>query len=110
MKLPPDLIIPDAKISQYLLAYREQDDKSKYLAQGGFTQTNPEQLQAAILELIQTVEAIEDSSNLYGVFYRVEGDLKGVERNLSVVTVWLERKIDKKFQFITLKPKKEKKS
>jgi len=44
------------------------------------------------------------------VFYRVEGDLKGVEPNLSVVTVWLERKIDKKFQFITLKPKKEKKS
>ena len=63
MKLPPDVIIPDTKISQYLLVYREQDDKSKYLALGGFTQTNPEQLKAAILELIKTTEIIEDSSN-----------------------------------------------
>jgi len=63
MKLPPDVIIPDTKISQYLLVYREQDDKSKYLAQGGFIQTNPEQLKAAILELIKTTEIIEDSSN-----------------------------------------------
>jgi len=110
MKLPPDVIIPDAKISQYLLIYREQDDKSKFLAQGGFTQANPEQLKAAILELIQTEEAIEDSSNQYGVFYRVEGNLKGSDKNLSVVTVWLKRNIDNKIQFITLKPKKEKKS
>jgi hypothetical protein len=63
MKLPPDVIIPDTKISQYLLVYREQDDKPKYLALGGFTQTNPEQLKAAILELIKTTEIIEDSSN-----------------------------------------------
>jgi hypothetical protein len=63
MKLPDDVIIPDAKISQYLLIYREQDDKSKFLAQAGFTPSNPDQLKAAILELIQTTEAIEDSRN-----------------------------------------------
>ena len=109
MKLPDDVIIPDAKISQYLLIYREQDDKSKFLAQAGFTPSNPDQLKAAILELIQTTEAIEDSRNEYGIFYRVEGNLKG-SRSLAVVTIWLERTIDKRVQFITLKPKKEKKS
>jgi hypothetical protein len=110
MKLSTDVIIPDEKINQYLLLYREQDDKSKFLAQGGFTQDNSEQLKQAILELIQTEEAIEDSSNQYGIFYRVEGNLKGINRNLAVITIWLERAIDKKIQFITLKPKKEKKS
>lgn len=109
MKLPDDVIIPDGKISQYLLIYREQDDKSKFLAQAGFTPSNPDQLKAAILELVQTTEAIEDSKNEYGIFYRVEGNLKG-SRDIAVVTIWLERTIDKRVQFITLKPKKEKKS
>jgi hypothetical protein len=109
MKLSDEVIIPEAKISQYLLVYREQDDKSKFLGQAGFTPSNPDQLKAAILELVQTTEAIEDSRNEYGIFYRVEGNLKG-SRDLAVVTIWLERTIDKKIQFITLKPKKEKKS
>jgi hypothetical protein len=108
MKLSDDLIIPDSKISQYLLIYREQDDKSKFLAQAGFAPSNPDQLKDAILELVETTEAIEDSRNEYGIFYRVEGNLKR-SRDLAVVTIWLERTIDKRVQFITLKPKKEKK-
>ncbi len=44
----------------------------------------------------------------YRVFYRVVGDLIGVNgRNLAVITVWLQRAIDSKFQFITLKPNRE---
>jgi hypothetical protein len=40
---------------------------------------------------------------------KVEGELIGInKRNLSVITIWLNRKIDGKCQFITLKPKKEK--
>lgn len=111
MKLPSNVIIPNAKITRYLLVYREQDDKSKFLAQAGFTQDNPEQLEAAILQLIQNQEAVEDKNNEYGIFYRVEGDLNGVNnQQLAVVTIWLERKTDRQIQFITLKPKKEKKS
>ncbi|MBD2204797.1 hypothetical protein H6G33_13520 [Calothrix sp. FACHB-1219] len=37
MKIPPDAIIADEKITRYLLVPREQDDKSKFLAQAGFT-------------------------------------------------------------------------
>jgi hypothetical protein len=52
--------------------------------------------------------AIEDKNNEYGTFYRVEGQLTGVnDSNLSVLTIWLNHKVDGKFQFITLKPKKE---
>jgi len=107
MKLPPNVIIPDDKLSKYLLLYKEKNDKSKFLAQAGFTQNNPDELKLAIYQLISIVEPIEDLTNEYGTFYRVEGELIGVnERNLSVVTIWLKRKIDNQFQFVTLKPKK----
>ena len=107
MKLPPNVIIPDDKLSKYLLLYKEKNDKSKFLAQAGFTQNNPDELKLAIYQLISTVDPIEDLTNEYGTFYRVEGVLIGVnERNLSVVTIWLKRKIDNQFQFVTLKPKK----
>jgi hypothetical protein len=108
VKIPPDAIIPDDKLNRYLLVPREQDDKSKFLAQAGFTADNPEQLKLAIRQLAEQVEAVEDRSNEYGIFYRVEGQLTGVNNiNLSVITIWLNRKVDGKFQFITLKPKKE---
>ncbi|WP_277876342.1 hypothetical protein [Anabaena azotica] len=36
------------------------------------------------------------------------GELIGLnQRNLAVITVWLQRAVDGKFQFITLKPNKE---
>ncbi|MGB7439790.1 MAG: DUF6883 domain-containing protein [Coleofasciculaceae cyanobacterium] len=108
MKIPPDALIPDDKLTSYLLVPREQDDKSKFLAQAGFTADNPEQLKLAIRQLADQVEALEDRSNEYGIFYRVEGQLTGVnDSKLSVITIWLNRKVDGKFQFITLKPKKE---
>ena len=44
--MPQDAIIPDAKISNYLLKYRDKDDKSKFLAQAGFTEDNPEKLKS----------------------------------------------------------------
>lgn len=78
------------------------------MAQAGFTRDNPDQLKSAIRQLADTVEAVEDRSNEYGTFYRVKGQLMGVNNtNLEVITVWLNRKIDNQFQFITLIPNKE---
>ncbi|WP_013325679.1 DUF6883 domain-containing protein [Gloeothece verrucosa] len=109
MKLPQPVIIPDDKLTKYLLIYREQDDKSKFLSQAGFTHANPETLKNSLLELVSTTEAIEDITNEYGTFYRVEGEIIGISsKKLAVITIWLKRKIDNQIQFITLKPKKEK--
>ena len=106
MKLEGEIIIPEAKLTKYLLAPRKEDDKSKFLAQAGFTQANPEQLKQAIILLIQTHKAISDRQNKYGTYYRVEGPLIGPNGKLAVVTVWIERTIDGKIQFVTLKPKR----
>ena len=105
MKIPEDLIIPDAKITQYLLVQKARNDKSRFLAQAGFTQENPEVLRLAIQRQAMDKEAIEEKSNEYGTFYQVAGELIGVNGvSLSVITVWLQRQIDGKFQFVTLKP------
>jgi len=108
VRIPEDLIIPDAKITHYLLVQKARNDKSKFLAQAGFTQENSEALKTAIQTQAAATEAVEDRSNEYGTFYQVEGDLVGVNGvRLSVVTVWLQRQIDGKFQCVTLKPRKE---
>ena len=111
MEIPDDAIIPDGKITHYLLVLKAKDDKSQFLAQAGFTQNNPDLLKTAIRELANNVEAIPDIQNEYGQFFLVIGEITGLgDRQLSVTTVWLQRAIDRKFQFITLKLYKEKKS
>lgn len=108
MRIPADAIIPDDKLARYLLVYKARNDKSKFLAQAGFTQENPEALRAAIQAVVESGKAVEDRTNEYGTFYQVEGELIGNNGvNLSVTTIWLQRQIDCKFQFVTLKPRKE---
>ena len=108
MRIPEDAVIPEDKITRYLLVQKARNDKSKFLAQAGFTQDNPEALRTAIQMLARTAEAIEDRSNEYGTFYQVVGELVGTNGvNLLVVTIWLQRQVDGKFQFVTLKPLKE---
>jgi hypothetical protein len=107
VKIQDTAIIPEEKITRYLLVPRIKDDKSKFLAQAGFTQDNPEELLKAIKQLVMTTEAVKDSTNEYGTFYIIEGNLEGVNgHELTVVTVWLQSKNDESFRFITLKPKR----
>lgn len=60
MKLQGNILIPEAKLTEYLLVLRSEDDKSKFLAQVGFTQDNPDQLKQAIFNLMQTHDAVSD--------------------------------------------------
>jgi hypothetical protein len=111
MRIPPDAEIPLKKITDYLLVPREWDDKSKFLAQAGFLPDNPESLLRAIRKLVADVDAIEDRDSEYGVFLRAEGGLQGPNgRTLQVVTIWLRWHMDGQVRFVTLKPRKEKKS
>jgi len=108
VKIPPDAILPIEKLTRYLLVVRVRDDKSKFLAQAGFTSQNPHLLLAAIRELAAAVEAVKDEANQYGEFFRAEGELTGPNgRTLAVVTIWLRRRRDNQVQFVTLKPRKD---
>ena len=105
MKIPDDSIIPFEKLTRYLLVAKVRNDKSKYLAQAGFTQENPEALLKAIRSLTGETEAEQERTTEYGTLYLVKGELIGVNGvRISVITIWLARKADGKFQFITLVP------
>lgn len=111
MKIPEDAIIPDAKLTRYLLLRRSRDDKSKFLAQAGFILENPEALLTALRQITLCNDAIKDRTDEFGAYYQVKGVLQGVNGiDLNVITIWLQRKSDRQFQFITLVPNKETKS
>ena len=105
MKIPSDAIIPDDKLTKYLLLPRPWDDKSQFLAQAGFALKEPEVLRSAIRSMIASGEAVADGANEYGDFFRIEGELVGPTGvSLSVVLIWLQWKLDGTFHFVTLKP------
>jgi len=105
VKIPDDSIIPFEKLTGYLLVAKARNDKSKYLARAGFTHENPGALMEAIRSLTGAVEAEREKTTDYGTFYLAKGDLIGVNGvRISVITIWLERRADGKFQFITLVP------
>jgi hypothetical protein len=68
VKIPEGIIIPDAKITHYLLVQKARNDKSKFLAQAGFTQETSAALKVAIQKQALAGEAVEDRSNEYGTF------------------------------------------
>lgn len=105
MKIPEDAIIPESKLTKYLLIFKQRNDKSQYLAQGGFFLKNWQSLESAIKALIHTNEAIQDITDEYGTYYQVNGILQGINQTkLPVITIWIQRKVDQKFYFVTLKP------
>ncbi len=106
MKLPIEkLVIADEKLTRYLLVWRDEDDKSAFLAKAGFTQDNPSMLAAALRTLVANHEAEVDRRNEYGIFYRVVGDLVGpADDALVVVTIWLNELAADVYRFVTLKP------
>ncbi len=108
MRIPADAIISHEKLTNYLLKPRPWDDKSKFLAQAGFSHNNPAALQDAIRRTSGYFDAIEDGTNDYGTFFRIEGLLHGpTGRPLQVVLIWLQWELDGTFHFVTLKPQRK---
>jgi hypothetical protein len=104
MKIPPDALIPEGKLTRYLLVPRKSGDKSKFLARGGFNLTTSALLEREIRRLAADREAIADRVNENGIYYNVSGSLAGPSGiELPVKLVWLHR-LDDVFTFVTLVP------
>ena len=106
MRIPSDAFLARKKLTGYLLVPRTRSDKSKFLAQAGFTLEDPDILEQAIRQLVAANDAVEDRQDEYGTFFRVEGTLVGPDGELAVVTVWLLPSVEQRFHFVTLKPKR----
>ena len=109
MKLSRDAIIAEAKLTKYLLVWREADDKSKFLGQAGYTLDNWQQLAADLRAQILPLEAVSsDEPNRFGDVYEIRGFLRGTNGvDLAVVTVWMIEYETQVTKLITLYPDKE---
>ncbi|MEQ1912671.1 MAG: DUF4926 domain-containing protein, partial [Vicinamibacterales bacterium] len=61
--------------------------KSGYLRRAGFELQNWPDLRSGIKQLADAVDAVEDGSNEYGTFYRVEGILEGATGKVPVMSL-----------------------
>ncbi len=109
MKLPDDAIIAPAKLTQYLLVFRPTDDKSKFLAQAGYTLDNWQHLETDLRNQILCLDALPShQSNRFGSMYEIRGILTGGNgTKLRVVTVWMTEYETGDTKFVTLYPNKD---
>lgn len=108
MKLQADAIITQEKITDYLLKWRPDNDKSQFLKQAGYTQANWRHLLEDIRNQILPLEAEFLQNTAYGGLWKIRGTIKGPNGvTIRVVTIWMHEKYRGMTKFITLFPDKE---
>jgi hypothetical protein len=104
MYLSLNAIIPEAKLTSYLLVWKQKDDKSGFLAQAGYTIDNWQNLEQDLRSLLKN-EATLDRETPFGNIYRIEGILVGSNGvKLKVATFWMIDSFSKETRFVTLLP------
>ena len=106
MRISADATIAREKLTEYLLRFRDKDDKSKFLGLLGFTLANSNELETAIRATTAANDAICDRETRFGSFYVVHGLLAGPLGSRAVVIIWLNRGVEA-YSFVTLYPDKE---
>ena len=107
MVIPTDAIIAVEKIRDYLLKPLDVDDKSRFLALGGYSREEHWELMRDIRDQLLPVEAEFLGSRHYGDFYSAKGILRGPNgTQLAVCTIWIANLLGE-IRFVTLKPDKE---
>lgn len=106
MKLPADSEIARIKVTHYLLKLRDEDDKSRFLALGGYTLVHADKLLDELRGLLAG-EAEFVQSTEYGDKYRIHGTLTGPNgRALRVASIWMTEAATGRTKFVTLYPEK----
>jgi Domain of unknown function (DUF6883) len=107
VKLPSDAVIAPEKLTRYLLAPREFDDKSQFLRQAGYTLDNWEQLEADLRLHVLPAEATVIEHTDYGDIFAIRAALTGPNgKTLFVRTIWMHELRSGVTKFITLYPDK----
>jgi hypothetical protein len=105
MKLTGDAVIALEKLTGYLLAEQPRGDKSRFLAEAGYTKANPEQLRRDLRQQLLPLDAAPLASRGYGEMYEIRGILRGPNGvGLSVRTIWMRERATGVVKFITLVP------
>lgn len=105
MKLPGDAIIALEKLTGYLLAEQPRGDKSRFLAEAGYTMAHPERLRRDLQRQFLPLDVTPLPSRGYGDMYEITGILRGPNGvGLPVRTIWMRERATGLVKFITLVP------
>ncbi len=105
MKLPENTLIAREKLTHYLLTLRKRNDKSKWLAQAGYTLENWQLLETDLRTQILSINATLIENTEYGQMYEISGKLVGPNgKTLSVRTIWMTERATGNTKFITMYP------
>ncbi len=107
MKLPSNTLIATEKLTQYLLIPRRRNDKSRWLAQAGYTIKNWQLLEKDLRKQILSLVAIPIENTRYGKMFEIKGNLTGPNgKTLAVCTIWMTETATRETKFITMYPEK----
>ncbi len=108
MKLHRNSIITREKITNYLLKWQPDNDKSQFLARAGYSMDNWQRLLEDIRTQILPVEAELMRKTAYGKLFRIRGKLMGpTGDSLKIITVWMTEHASGHTKSIILFPDKE---
>lgn len=101
--------IDPQKITHYLLIPQENNDKSKFLAQYGYTQQNWQQLYQDILNASQPTEILDLITSGWGLRLKLRNHWQTPnELIIRVISIWQIDKTNQNAKFVTLYPDKTK--
>lgn len=107
-ELLKNVVIPEEKLTRYLLVHKDKNDKSRFLEQAGYTIENWEILESDLRLFFKNGMIIFEEENEYGSSYSVNGLLTGPNgQNLKVKTIWMHEIRNGQTKFITLFPDKK---
>lgn len=107
MKLPLDSLTTHEKFKDYLLTHKKRNDKSKWLAQAGYSLENWQLLQKDLRTQILSLDATPIDKTRYGQMYEIRGKLVGPNgKALLVCTIWMTEFKSGITKFITMFPDK----
>ena len=107
MKLPPDTLIARKKFTHYLLTWRQENDKSGFLAKAGYTGKTADRLEADLRNQLLPLDAELLDHGEYGDKYVIRGRLNGPNGcTVRVVSIWMIENTGSAAKFVTLYPDK----
>jgi len=88
MKLRDNATIAKAKLTDYLLRWRPENDKSGFLSKAGYTENNANLLEQDIRKQLLSREAELEETTEYGDMYSIAGPLIGPNgTTLTVISI-----------------------
>lgn len=107
MRLPADTVIPDGKITKYLLVRRARGDKSVWLESAGYSLDAPERLAADLRMQLLSLHAQPAGTDTFGDYDETLGSLKGPSgKTLRARAIWMTEHLSGETRLITLLPDK----